>query len=186
MLREIDALQALRPRAAAGRLNEGMSTSSPPIVRRAKKGRYKKSELWTVYELATACPGRYTNTGHMKLNGSTTRKYSIHMLKYIIPMCTKTCHRQALTRAFLRYNTRDSLGICPRCTEKPNYIVLAHDNGVDSIGTIHDEIKAARPFFLRGPANLCCQRCLFLLDPTTASSNNFNFEPPVACNLNQR
>ena len=35
-------------------------------------------------ELATACPERYTNTGHMKLNGSMTRKYSIHMLKYII------------------------------------------------------------------------------------------------------
>ena len=42
MTREIDALQALRPRTAAERLNEEMSTSSPPIVRRAKKGRYKK------------------------------------------------------------------------------------------------------------------------------------------------
>ena len=42
MLREIDALEALGPRAAAERLNEEMSSSTPPIVRRAKKGRYKK------------------------------------------------------------------------------------------------------------------------------------------------
>ena len=42
MLRDIDAVLSLRPRAAAERLNEEISTSSPPIVRRAKKGRYKK------------------------------------------------------------------------------------------------------------------------------------------------
>ena len=25
-------------------------------------------KVWTVYELATACPGRFLNTGHMKFN----------------------------------------------------------------------------------------------------------------------
>ena len=75
-------------------------------------------------------------------------------------MTTKTYQRQALTRAFLRCNTRGSLGIGPRCNEKPNYPDSAHDNGVDSIGSIHDDIKAARPLF-KGPAILCCQKCLF-------------------------
>ena len=42
---------------------------------------------WTVYELATTCPERYVSTGHMKLNGSMTRKYNIHKLKNIIRMC---------------------------------------------------------------------------------------------------
>ena len=49
------------------------------------------NELWTVYELATACPVWFRNTGHMKQDGSMTRKHSIHMLWYIIHMCTKTC-----------------------------------------------------------------------------------------------
>ena len=69
--------------------------------------------------------------------------------------------------------------ICPRCTEKANYFDSAHDNGVDSIGSIHDEMKAARLLFLKGLANLCCQRRLFLLDPTTTFSKNFNFEQPL-------
>ena len=47
-----------------------------------------KKELWMVYELATACPELDANTGHMKLNGTMTRKYSIHLLKYIIHVCT--------------------------------------------------------------------------------------------------
>ena len=53
--REIDALQALRPRAAAERLNEEMSTSSPPSEEQRRAG--TKNELWTVYELARE---RYT------------------------------------------------------------------------------------------------------------------------------
>ena len=86
---------------------------------------------------------------------------------------TKTCHQQALTRACLRYNTIISLEIGPGCTEKPNYLDSGydtksslgstHDNGIDSIGSIHGEIETARPF--SGPANLCCQ-------PTTTSSKN--------------
>ena len=68
--------------------------------------------------------------------------------------------------------------ICPRCTEKANYLDSAHDNGVDSIGSIHDEMKAARLLFL-GTCELMLSETSFLLDPTTTSSNNFNFEPPL-------
>ena len=41
-----------------------------------------------------------TSSGHMKRNGSMTRKHNIHKLKYIIHMSTKSCPRHALTRAF--------------------------------------------------------------------------------------
>ena len=40
------------------------------------------------------------------LKGSMTRKYNIHMLKYIIHMCTKSCLQQALTRAFCAMRIR--------------------------------------------------------------------------------
>ena len=48
------------------------------VATKPKKGKANtkwdtKWELWTVYELATACPERCTNTGHMKLSGSITR-----------------------------------------------------------------------------------------------------------------
>ena len=41
-----------------------------------------------------------TSSGHMKRNGSMTRKHNIHKLKYIIHMSTKSYPRHALTRAF--------------------------------------------------------------------------------------
>ena len=56
-------------RAAAELLSEdvaaGAPSSSPssPALKKAK-GRHKRSELWTVYEKANACPGRFSNTGH--------------------------------------------------------------------------------------------------------------------------
>ena len=56
-------------------------------------------------------PGRDTSSGHMKRNGSMTRKHNIHKLKYIIHMSTKSYPRHALTRAFLRHVVTKS---CPQ------------------------------------------------------------------------
>ena len=65
----------------------------------------KRLRPWTVYELATTCSGRFLNTGdilpkksrvhtheglrvHACVDGSMTKKYNIHMLKYIMHVCT--------------------------------------------------------------------------------------------------
>ena len=42
----------------------------------------RKLRLWTVYEQATACPGRFSSIGHMKLNSSMTREHDNHMLQW--------------------------------------------------------------------------------------------------------
>ena len=136
--------------------------------------------LWTVSELATACPGQYTNTGHMKLNGSMTRKYSIHI---IIHLCIKSCHRQGLTRAFalcgyvatkschspagtdsrtcamIREVRWEFVPDVPR-----SRITLIRRTTMESTAFAPSTMRSRRYGLLfKGPANLCCQRRRFCL-----------------------
>ena len=70
--------------------------TEPFRLRRPRQARCMENFI-SVDGTPTRCLG---NTFLPKNECSFRRKYRIHMLKYIIHMCTKTCLRQGLTRAF--------------------------------------------------------------------------------------
>ena len=101
-------------------LKSSLQTKWRPSQREARPPKKQrrantKGELWTVYELATACPERCANTEHMKLSGYMTMKYSIHMLKYIIHMCTM-CDYEVLPTAGTAMRKRDFEDLPPAGT----------------------------------------------------------------------